>query len=110
MILDSLVGPVRVCGFPAFWQGATPETLKGKELAFSGLAVARACGTPPETPASPRQTAFCKEEQRSQGAGKPCNRTGSAVAAMGMALTEIMPKRLVRLLIQVSGQLRNLGL
>ncbi len=48
--LETAVGQARVCVFPAFWLGAT--TL---------------------------QTAFCEEEQRSQGAGKACNRACSAL-------------------------------
>jgi hypothetical protein len=50
MILETVVGQVRVCVFPAFWLGVT--TL---------------------------QTAFCKEEQQRQGAEKTCNRAGSAL-------------------------------
>lgn len=80
MILDCSVGQVRVCVFPASWQGATT-----------------------------RQTAFCKEEQRGQGARKTCNRACSVLTQLVKTLTDTMFNMFMELWIQVSGQLGNPG-
>lgn len=83
--------------------------LKGEELALSGLAVAQASGRPHETPASPRQTAFCKETQRRQGAEKLCSLACSAVIFHAKLLTKEIRNVFMHLSIQESGLLPFLG-
>jgi hypothetical protein len=106
MILETAVGPVRgeagvsdgmpsacvtvsackrtcalqVCVCPAFWLGET--TL---------------------------QTAFCKEEQQRQGAGKACNRAGSALTPMVNCLIMKIFNACMCLSKLSSGQLPFLG-
>ena len=80
MILDSSVGQVRVCVFPASWQGATM-----------------------------RQTHVCKEKQRGQGVGKTRNRAGSAVTQSVSAIEGKKARVHVAFQTKVSGQLRKLG-
>lgn len=80
MILDSSVGQVRVCVFPDSWLGATTV-----------------------------QTAFCEEEQRSQGAGKACNRACSALTQTVNCLIMKIHNEFMNLSKITSGQLGNLG-
>ena len=104
-----------MCGFSASWLGATPVTLKGKELALAGLAVTQACGMPHETPASPRQTAFFKEKvvpQEGRGrqeAEKMCSLACSGVTLRVRFLTKEIPNVFIHLSTQASGLLPFLG-
>ena len=84
--LDSSVGQVRVCIFPAFQQGETRT-----------------------------QTAFCYEgvplehRKRSWGVGKMCNRTCSALTQLVMVIERKKVSNHAAFQMQVSGQQRNLG-
>lgn len=80
MILETVVGQARMCGFSASWLGAPT-----------------------------RQTAFCKEKQRRQGAEKPCSLACSGVTLWTKFLTTDIFNPSMYLSIQASGLLLFLG-
>jgi len=67
---------MRVCGFSVFWQGCSRGFEQCAARLRNDLRLQTQMRPARETT---RQTAFCKEKQRGQGAEKPRNRVCSGV-------------------------------